>query len=177
MAYMEAILGTDHQVDGAIQRSQAYLKRALATGESDTEYRVAATLLLALHAKQYDQGIAEFNRVTNAGGSATLIELEGFRLLNAAKPGDKDTQRQLARLTQSLVFHARAFKTLGWYHYRQENWRKADQNFDEAQKNSRDHPEALLGQAMTDLDRNIGIEERQKEIGERVKKVLCATQG
>ncbi|MFH0903050.1 MAG: tetratricopeptide repeat protein, partial [Pseudomonadota bacterium] len=98
MAYAEAVLGNDHQEDGAIDRAKAYLQRAIATGEQHTEYRVAAAALLAFNAGELDRGIAEVKKVQDDGGSATLIEVEMLRLRDKASPNDKETIRQLQRV-------------------------------------------------------------------------------
>ncbi len=176
MAYAEAVLGTEHRVGGATERSRVYLNEAIATGERDTELRVAASLLLAAHGGELQDGLDELWRIQRLGGSAPLIELEGFHLRHTAAPGGEETRRQLARLRESVVSEARAYNALGWYYFGREDWRLADQYFSEAIKNSRHHAGALLGQALTDLDRNIGIQERQKEIAERIDTVFAMPQ-
>ncbi len=172
MAYVEAVLASDHRVAGAAERAQGYLRRALAASNADNEFRVAAQALLAHQARKYEQGIGYVKAIQAKGGSDPLIELEGFRLMHTSKPDDKETQTQLARLIQSVVSQARILNVLGWYYYEQSNWAKADQYFDQALQNSKDHPQALLGQAMVDLGRGIGLQERQKEVGQRIKKVF-----
>lgn len=174
LAYTEAVLGVDHRVDGAIENARQYLQRAKkASAKDDTEYRVAAEALLAYADGRFDEGIKTIKRIQEKGGTGALVEMEAFRLMYAAHPDDKETQKQLARLVQSVVYQPRAYVALGWYYYRIEDYTKADKYFDEANKNSKDHSEALLGQAINDLDRNIGIDERQKEIGDRIKKVFA----
>jgi tetratricopeptide (TPR) repeat protein len=171
MAYAEAVLANDHHVEGALERAKAYLQRGIEAGGENTPNMVAAKVLIAFCEKSYDEGLAEIDRVKKKGGTATVFEIEAFRLMSALKPDDIETKRQRARLSDSLTFHARGYTLLAWDAYARENWSEADRRFDEALKNSGGHPVALLGQALTDLDRNIGIEERQKEIGERIKKV------
>ncbi|MBI3180338.1 MAG: tetratricopeptide repeat protein, partial [Deltaproteobacteria bacterium] len=172
MAYAEAVLATDHRVSGAAERSQGYLRRALEASTSDNEFRVSAQALLAYHARKYEQGISYVKAIQAKGGSDPLIELEAFRLMHAAKPDDKETQTQLARLIQSVVAQARIHNVLAWHYYDQSNWAKADQYFEQTLQNSKDHPQALLGQAMVDLGRAIGLQERQKEVEQRIKKVF-----
>ncbi|OGQ88252.1 MAG: hypothetical protein A2289_22820 [Deltaproteobacteria bacterium RIFOXYA12_FULL_58_15] len=177
MAYAEAVLANDHNYEGSLERAKAYLQRAIETGDDDTAYRVAASVLISYVEKSYDQGLAEVKRVQDKGGAAIELEVEAFRLMDATKPGERDTLRQRARLSDSLTFHARGWVLLGWHYYAQEDWPQADRAFDEALKNSKDHPQALLGQALVDLDRNIGLEERQKEVAARVKKAFALPKG
>lgn len=172
MAYAYAVLGTDHGAEGAIGQAQAALKKALDSSDVENEFRVAGRSLLAFATKQHEQGIADVKKILDKGGSHPLIELEAFRLMNAAHPQAKETQIQLRRLIQSVVSQARIFNFLGWYYYLQDDWPRADENFDKSLQNSRGHPMALVGQALTDLDRGIGLKERQKEIGQRIKQVF-----
>ncbi len=173
MAYAEAILANDHHEEGAAERARAYMQRGVEAGGENIPNTVAAKVLLAFHEKNYDAGLAEIDRVKKKGGTATVFEIEAFRLMSVAKPDDKETYRQRARLSDSLTYHARGFALLGWHYYALEQWSQADRNFDEALKNSKDHPGAMLGQVLTDLDRNIGIEERQKEIEKKIKRVFA----
>ncbi|MEK7705119.1 MAG: tetratricopeptide repeat protein, partial [Myxococcota bacterium] len=172
MGYAYAVLGTDHNAEGAIPQAQAALKRALDASDSENEYRVAARALLAYATKQYEQGIADVKKILDKGGSSPIIELEAFRLMQVAHPETKETQIQMRRVIQSVVSQARVFNFLGWYYYAQDDWPRADENFDKALQNAKGHPLALIGQALTDLDRGLGLKERQREIAQRIKQVF-----
>jgi tetratricopeptide (TPR) repeat protein len=174
MAYAEAVLATDHAKEGSIDRAKDYLRRAIEADDKETEFRVAAKALLALNAKKYDEGIADARRIIEEqGGASPLLETELFRLMQASKPGDPQTELQLRKTKASVVNQARIYNILGWHYYENENWQQADQFFDQAQQNSRGHPGAMIGQALTDLGRGIALKERQKEIATQVKKVFA----
>jgi cellulose synthase operon protein C len=173
MAYIYAILGGEHREEGALNKAKELLKRADESGDKETEFRVAARALIRFFDKDYDKGIAEVKDVIDKGGSGPMVELEAFRLMNATKPDDRDTQKQLARLRQILVSQVRAFNFLGWYFYGQEDWAQADRYFDQAKQNSKDHPVAIIGQSLTDLDRGIGLRERQADIASAIKKAFA----
>ena len=173
MAYIYAILGGEHREEAALQRAKEYLKRADESGDQQTELRVSARALIRYYDKEYDKGVAEIKDVIDKGGSGPMVELEAFRLMNATKPDDRDTQKQLARLRQILVNQVHAFLFLGWYFYGLEDWTQADRYFDQAKQNSKDHPVAIIGQSLTDLDRGIGLRERQADIGQAIRKVFA----
>lgn len=172
MAYAEAVLATDHAVDGALERAKENLARADAAGSKPTDFQVAARALIAYAERNYEQGLADIKRVQDQGGSSPIIELEAFRLSLAANPDSKDTDVQLRRLTSSVTSEARVFNFLGWYYYQRENWGQADEKFDRAQQNSRGHALALIGKSLVDLDRGIGLKERQKEVEAQIRAVF-----
>jgi len=172
MAYTYAILANDHGEEGALDKARQYLQRAENAQKEDTEFRVAARALVRYLEKDYDKGIAETKAVMDKGGSGPLVELEAFRLMTAAKTDERDLQKQMARMRQLLVNQVRAFVYLGWYYYALEDWSNADKFFAQAQQNSKDHPDALIGKALTDLDRGIGLRELQTEITNGLKKVF-----
>lgn len=172
LAYANAILAVDYRQPDALPKAKEYLRRAMVSTKEETEYRVAARALIAYAERQLDQGIADIKKIIDHGGSGPFVELEAFRLMSEAKPNDKETQVQLRRLTQSVVSQARIFNFLGWYYYQQDDWALADKNFAAALQNVRGHPRALIGQALTDFDRGIALQERQAEIGKSIKAVL-----
>ena len=173
MSYASAILGIEFRDSDGVTKARDYLARAVKSSNDETEYRVAARALLAYGDKQYEQGIADIKKVLDKGGSTALVELEAFRLMNAAKPGDRETQIQLRRLIQSAGPKARVFNVLGWYYYSINNWSDADKNFVQALQSTRNHSRAMLGQVLVDLDRGIALRERQKEIGDTIGKVFA----
>jgi cellulose synthase operon protein C len=173
IAYANAVLAVDFKEAEALAQAKTYLARAEQSSTEETEYRVAARGLVAFADKQYDQGIADIKKVADKGGSSPLMELEAFRLMNESKPDDKETQKQMLRLVQSVSSQARIFTYLGWYHYERDDWAAADKNFTSALQNVKGHPAALLGQALVDLDRGIALSERQKEVETNIKRVLA----
>lgn len=172
LAYANAILEIEYNTQGGLAKAKDAIKKAEDSEPTPNEYRAAAKALIAYAAQQYDAGLAELKTITDKGGSSPLIELEAFRLLNISKPDSKEAQVQLRRLITSVTSQARIYDFLGWYYLRLENWAQADKNFSAALQNSNGHVRALVGQALTDLGRGMGLKERQKDVDESIKKVL-----
>ncbi|MBN1960406.1 MAG: tetratricopeptide repeat protein [Deltaproteobacteria bacterium] len=172
LAYTSAILATDFRQADALPKAKDYLRRAMEENKEETEYRVAARALIAYAERQFDQGIADIKKIIDHGGSGPFVELEAFRLMNEVKPQDKETKIQLRRLIQSAVSQARIFNFLGWYYYQFDDYAQADKNFHSALQNVNDHARAIIGQALTDFDRGLALQQRQVEIGKAIKKVL-----
>ncbi len=172
MAYANAVLAVDFGEADRLSQGKELLQRALDTGDQDTEYRVAAQALIAYADKRFDEGIATVKAVQEKGASGALLELEAFRLMNEVKPTDEETKKQMRRLTDIVTSQARIYNFLGWYYYIREDWTQADKNFANALQNVRGHPQAAIGQALTTLDRGIGLEELQKEVDKNIKSVL-----
>lgn len=172
LAYIEAILAVDFKQPAELPRAKDFLARAMKSSKEETEYRVAARALIAFADRNYDQGLADIKKIIDRGGSSPFVELEAFRLMAEAKPTDKMTQTELRRLTQAVTSQARALNFLGWYYYGLDDYALADKNFAAALQNVRGHPRALVGQALTDFDRGLGLQERQKEIGKSITTVL-----
>jgi tetratricopeptide (TPR) repeat protein len=172
LAYIEAILAVDFKQPDHLARAKDFLARAMKSSKEETEFRVAARALIAYADRNFDQGLADIKKIIDRGGSSPFVELEAFRLMAEAKPNDKGTQTELRRLTQAVTSQARALNFLGWYYYGLDDYALADKNFAAALQNVRGHPRALVGQALTDFDRGLGLQERQKEIGKSITTVL-----
>lgn len=173
MAYAEAVLATEHREAGALEKAQGYLARAMKLPKEENEFRVAARALVAYATKNYDKGLADVKAVLDKGGSSALIEMEAFRLMDAAKPDDKDTKVQMRRLVQVVVNQGRVFNFLGWYHYRAEEWSKAAKYFDQALQNVKGLPGAMIGRSLNTLDQGIALEQRQKEVEKDLKELFA----
>ena len=172
MAYADAVLALEHREPDAATRSQTFLDRA-DQGAEENEFRVASHAILSYLSKNYDKGIGDIKGIMEKGGSTALVELEGFRLMDAAKPDDKDTKIQMRKLVQQAVSQVRPFNYLGWRAYRDEEWSKAGKNFDQALQNAKDHPMALLGRCLVALDQGIGLEQKQKDVERDLKLILA----
>ena len=173
LAYAEAVLAVEHREPGALEKAQQYSDRATKASKDENEFAACARALLAYAGKNYDKGIADMKAIQDKGGTSGLIELEAFRLMDAARPDDKDTKVQLRRLVTGITAQSRALAFLGWYYYNQEDWGKSGKYFDQALQNAKGHPMALLGRSLVALDQGIGLEQKQKDVDKDVKEVLA----
>lgn len=173
LAYAHAVLAVDHQVPESVERARALLEKAEKAGGDESAYRIAARALMAYYDKQYDVGISAVKKTQDRNINDPKIEVEAFRLLLASKPADKETQVQERRLSGVSAGSVRAQNFLGWYYYIRDTWDSADAKFAGALQSNRNHPQALLGKSLVDLDRAIGLKERQVEVEANIKKVFA----
>lgn len=173
LAYAHAVLAVDHQVEESAAKAKEILERADKAGGDESAYRVAAHALMAYYDKQYDVGVSGVKKMQDKNVSDPKIEVEAFRLLLASRPADKETQIEERRLQGVSAGSVRAQNFLGWYYYMRDNWERADASFAGALQSNRAQPQALIGKALVDLDRGIGLKERQVEVEGNLKRVFA----
>ncbi len=173
LAYAHAVLAVDHQVPESVEKARGFLEKAEKAGGEESAYRIAARALMAYYDKQYDVGISAVKKTQDRNINDPKIEVEAFRLLLASKPAESQTQVQERRLSSVSAGSVRAQNFLGWYYYIRDVWDSADAKFAGALQSNRNHPQALLGKALVDLDRAIGLKERQVEVEANIKKVFA----
>lgn len=173
MAYTHAVLAVDHQMEDSVPKAREYLEKADKAGGDESAYRIAAHALMAYYDKQYDVGISAVKKMQDKNITDPKIEVEAFRLLLASRPGDKETQIEERRISSVAAGSVRAQNFLGWYYYMRDNWERADASFAGALQSNRAHPQALIGKALVDLDRGIGLKERQVEVEGNLKRVFA----
>src|SRR5690606_18604747 len=117
--------------------------------------------------------LAQIEQARERNRSSTMAEVEASRLLYAKAPSSEETEKQLRRLKAAVTSETRAYNFLGWHYYLQEDWAQSDKFFSQAAQKTKGHPQALIGQALTDLDRGLGLKERQKEIEESINRVFA----
>jgi tetratricopeptide (TPR) repeat protein len=171
MAYAHAVLAVEHGLEDSMPKAKEELRKALEQPDEQNPWRYAAAALIAYSEGNIEDGIAGIKDVADKSSNA-VIQMEHFRLRWAQDPTAEMTKKALAKTTQTLTSDARVFNFLGWHYFKQENWQKADTNFTSATQNVRGHEAAIIGGAMTDLERGIGIKERQKDIEKNLKKVF-----
>ena len=176
VAYAHAVLADDHDEEGALEKAKHIEARAREqfSGENDDQYRIAAAAIIARLDGKASEGYAEVKAIQERGARSAFIDLEAYNLLRVLKPSDPETENQLKITIRNAVSEARVFNHLGWIHLLQEEFQKADRFFTSAVQNSTNHPQALLGGALKDIGRNLGMKERQVEVDKAVRKVFAA---
>lgn len=172
-AYAHSVLALEHLQPDSLAKAKTALAKANKNLEKPNQFTAAAAGMIAFLEDRYEEGIASLAEIMDMGASHVLIDMENYRLRNATKPDDKETAQAFARLVQLASGEPRALNFLGWHYYGEENYTRADASFDTAAKNSRNHPRASVGKALVDLDRGIGLDERQKEVQKLIDKVLA----
>lgn len=170
MAYAQAVLGTEHAEKGALKAAKRHLNKL---GDELNEFSAPAHARVAYADGNYAQGLEKLNAKREAGGSNAIMEMEAYRLMAAQAPHSEDTEQQLKELKTAVSSETRVLNFLGWHHYKRSDWSDADRYFSKTLQRTKGHPRALLGAAVADLDRGIALQERQKEIEEKIKKVFA----
>ncbi len=172
-AYIYAVLAMDHAADGALEKAKGLLPQAREAASEENKFLVAASAMVAYEEQRFDEGIAELSGILDRGGNDVLLQLENYRLRAQTSPDDDETKKAFAQLTALKSGEPRALNFLGWHYYNEENYSQADANFDQALKNSRDNTRALIGVTLVDLDRGIGLDERQTELEKNIKTMFA----
>ncbi|MBC7793094.1 MAG: tetratricopeptide repeat protein, partial [Clostridia bacterium] len=173
LAYTHSVLAVDHQQEDSVAKAREYLERADKSGGDESAYRIASHALLAYYDKQYDVGVGAVKKMQDKNITDPKIEVEAFRLLLASRPGDKETQIEERRIAGIAAGSVRVQNFLGWYYYMRDNWERSDALFAGALQSNRAHPQALIGKSLVDLDRGIGLKERQVEVEGNLKRVFA----
>ena len=172
IAFAEAVLATEHNEPGALEKAQAAIARVAPTVENQTEYGIAARALIAYANKNYADGIAAIQPVIDKGANDPFVLMEAYRLMSLSKPSDKTTLAVLRQLIQSVSSQPRVFNYLGWHYYAEDDWSRASKFFDQTLQNAKGHPMALLGRSLVSLDQGVGLEAKQKDITKDVQEVF-----
>ncbi|MEO0460088.1 MAG: tetratricopeptide repeat protein [Myxococcota bacterium] len=173
-AYIWSVLALDHGEAGALEKAKAVLPAAReAASDQENKYLVAASAMVAYLEERYDEGIAEVAAILDRGGNDVLIQLENYRLRSKTMPDDKATRLAFREMVELKGDEIRALSYLGWHYYREDNYPLADGNFDVALKTNKNHIRSLIGVSLVDLDRGIGLDERQKGIEQNIKQVFA----
>ncbi len=173
VAFAEAVLATEHNEPGALEKAQAAIARVAPTVDNQTEYGIAARALIAYASKKYDEGLAGITPLIDKGANDPFVLMEAYRLMSLNKPNDKATLAVLRQLIQSVSSQPRVFNYLGWHYYAESDWSRASKFFDQTLQNGKGHPMALLGRSLVSLDQGVGLEAKQKDITKDVQEVFA----
>ncbi len=171
VAYGDAILAYEHGQGDKLAEAQKMLRRAEESSAEQDENKIAATALIAFARGKVDEGLARVKGVAERAQSG-IVAMEYHRLRYAKEPAAKATGDLLRRVKRLNSSSPRVFNYLGWYYYQAEEYNQADAAFSSALKISKGHPQALIGAALADLERGLGLKERQVEIAKNLKKVF-----
>ncbi|MEO1175068.1 MAG: tetratricopeptide repeat protein, partial [Myxococcota bacterium] len=170
-------LALDHAEEGALARAKTAVAAAKDAVSEENKYIVAASAMVAYLEGRYEEGIAEIAAIVDRGGDDVLIQLENYRLRSKIDPEDEKTKLSFRKLLDMSSGEPRALSYLGWHYYNEGDFTRADARFDSALKNSKNHTRSLIGVTLVDLDRGIGLDERQKELEKNIKKVFALPAG
>lgn len=176
-AYIQATLALDHAEEGALAKAKTALAAAKDAVDEENKYIVAASAMIAYLDGRYEEGIAEIAAIVDRGGNDVLIQLENYRLRSKIDPEGEKTKLAFRQLLDLSSGEPRALSFLGWHYYNEGDFGRADARFDSALKNSKNHTRSLIGVTLVDLDRGIGLAERQKELEKNIKRVFALPSG
>ncbi|MEZ4271486.1 MAG: tetratricopeptide repeat protein [Myxococcota bacterium] len=171
-AFANAVLAVEFGESDKLGKARTLLEK-LKSAEEPTPWSVASAALLAYTDGKFAEGIKEVKDIADRS-SVSIVHMELVRLLRATQPNSEETASAVRKLIQVTTAEVRPFNYLGWYYLEHENWTQADKFFSQALQNPKGqgHPRALLGKALTDLERGIGLKEIQKEVDKHIKQVL-----